>query len=177
MSTKEMRVGMISFDLPIAASVSGAGRAPPPRRCSARWCRTDSWRPAPRPFCVSALKSVDLPTLGRPTMPHLKPMIVRSCAGFVCFPPKSFFSIAAIGPDSGSVGGRLWAARLPDMALAASGRQRFPATVSRRCSGAERTRFMKPLSSSWQADRHSSAMASSSGSSHSRSALAKSPST
>jgi hypothetical protein len=28
------------------------------------------------PACVSALKSVDLPTLGKPTMPHLKPMLL-----------------------------------------------------------------------------------------------------
>src|SRR3569623_447412 len=27
------------------------------------------------PACVSALKRVDLPTLGRPTMPHLKPIV------------------------------------------------------------------------------------------------------
>ncbi|KZZ13404.1 hypothetical protein A3750_17295 [Oleiphilus sp. HI0079] len=31
---------------------------------------------APMPALVSALKSVDLPTFGRPTMPQLKPMIV-----------------------------------------------------------------------------------------------------
>ena len=52
-----------------------ADRAPPPRRHSARWCRTDSSPPAPPRSAVSALKSVDLPTFGRPTMPHLKPMM------------------------------------------------------------------------------------------------------
>ncbi len=37
------------------------------------------------PFLVSALNRVDLPTLGRPTMPQLKPMImsVWFCSWFV----------------------------------------------------------------------------------------------
>jgi hypothetical protein len=30
---------------------------------------------ASMPALVSALKSVDLPTFGRPTMPHLKPIV------------------------------------------------------------------------------------------------------
>ena len=50
------------------------GRARRHRRHWARSCRTDNWPPAPPRSASSALKSVDLPTLGRPTMPHLKPM-------------------------------------------------------------------------------------------------------
>ena len=44
---------------------------------------------------VRALNSVDLPTLGRPTMPILKPMVQSL--------PKIFLSIAAIGPVSGTL--------------------------------------------------------------------------
>ena len=43
-----------------------------PRHSDRSW-RRGSWRRRPLPRC-SALKRVDLPTLGRPTMPHLKPM-------------------------------------------------------------------------------------------------------
>ncbi len=32
--------------------------------------------------CVNALNSVDLPTLGKPTIPHLKPMGVVSLNGY-----------------------------------------------------------------------------------------------
>ena len=47
------------------------------RRRGRRWarsCRTDNWPPARRQSRSSALKSVDLPTFGRPTMPQRKPM-------------------------------------------------------------------------------------------------------
>ena len=55
-------------------SRSSADPAPRLRRHSARWCKTDSSPPAPRAVCVRALKRVDLPTFGRPTIPHLKPI-------------------------------------------------------------------------------------------------------
>ena len=58
----------------LARASRAADRAPRRRRHWARWCRTDNWPPAPPRSAVSALNSVDLPTLGRPTMPHLKPM-------------------------------------------------------------------------------------------------------
>ena len=53
-----------------SASAPAARRALRPCRRSARRCRTDS---SPHPPCaaVSALNSVDLPTLGSPTIPSL----------------------------------------------------------------------------------------------------------
>ena len=52
------------------------GADPAPARCrrSDRSCRTGS-SPPRCPRLVSALNSVDLPTLGRPTMPHLMPIL------------------------------------------------------------------------------------------------------
>jgi hypothetical protein len=50
------------------------------RRHSARWCRTDSWRACAAAVWVRALNRVDLPTLGRPTMPHLKPITAVPCS-------------------------------------------------------------------------------------------------
>src|SRR4029077_3607850 len=75
MSTNEMRVGMISADLARTASFSsrGSGTAISPTFGSVmpKW----SFAACAAAVCVSALKSVDLPTFGRPTMPHLNPMI------------------------------------------------------------------------------------------------------
>ncbi len=64
-STKVSRVGMICADSRNAPrACRAADRARRPRRRSARWCRTDSSPPAPPRSRVSALKNVDLPTLG-----------------------------------------------------------------------------------------------------------------
>ena len=58
------------------------------------------------PALVSALKSVDLPTLGKPTMPHLKPIVrylvkirlndygLKECSLFCAFNTPSFASIS-----------------------------------------------------------------------------------
>ena len=66
----------------------------------ARWCRTDSSPPRAAAVSVRALNRVDLPTLGRPTMPQLKAHRYRS------------FSFSGASPAAAcpvSVSGRLGA--------------------------------------------------------------------
>src|SRR5690606_38829664 len=74
MSTNERRVGTTLWLLPISASLSrrGSGTETSPTLGSmVQKGKFAAWAAA---VWVRALKSVDLPTLGRPTMPHLKPM-------------------------------------------------------------------------------------------------------
>ena len=74
MSTKVIRVGMICFDFAMAASRSSraSGTATSPtlgsivQKGKFAACAAAVW--------VSALKSVDLPTFGSPTIPVLKPI-------------------------------------------------------------------------------------------------------
>src|SRR6056300_702253 len=74
MSTNSIVVGTTRSGLTIAASWScrGSGIGTTPALGSivqkGKFC-------ASIPAFVNALKSVDLPTLGRPTIPHLKPMV------------------------------------------------------------------------------------------------------
>ena len=74
MSTNSIVVGTTRSGLTIAASWScrGSGIGTTPALGSivqkGKFC-------ASIPAFVNALKSVDLPTLGNPTMPHLKPML------------------------------------------------------------------------------------------------------
>src|SRR5690554_882376 len=74
MSTKLMRAGCTLIDLPISASLSSRAsgtETSPTLGSMVQNGKLAAWAAAVR---VSALKRVDLPTLGRPTMPILKPM-------------------------------------------------------------------------------------------------------
>ncbi|EGH00209.1 hypothetical protein imdm_1532 [gamma proteobacterium IMCC2047] len=73
-STNSMVVGTTRSGLTMAASLSwrGSGTGTMPEFGSMVQKGKFS---APMRASVSALNSVDLPTLGRPTMPHLKPMV------------------------------------------------------------------------------------------------------
>ena len=52
---------------------------------------------APIPAFVRALKRVDLPTLGRPTIPHLKPIVMSYIKKLLCFKRvKSIHSFAQV---------------------------------------------------------------------------------
>src|SRR3569623_1223514 len=80
MSTKLMRAGMICADLAITASLSrrASGTATSPVLGSmVQNGKLAAWALAVR---VRALNSVDLPTLGRPTIPILKPMEISGKA-------------------------------------------------------------------------------------------------
>ncbi len=74
MSTNSIEVGMIFCGLTIAASAArrGSGTGTTPTFGS---IVQNGKFAAAMPALVSALKSVDLPTFGRPTMPHLMPMV------------------------------------------------------------------------------------------------------
>jgi len=73
-STKVIRVGMICFDPATAASLSsrGSGTATSPTLGSI--VQKGKFAACAAAVRVSALKSVDLPTFGIPTMPILKPI-------------------------------------------------------------------------------------------------------
>lgn len=61
--------GMNDFGERLQAGIGELQR----RRRSVQWCRKDSFRQQCR--FGKRMKIVDLPTLGRPTMPHFKPMV------------------------------------------------------------------------------------------------------
>ena len=74
MSTKLMRAGMICCDLAMTASLSrrASGTATSPVLGS--MVQNGKFAACALAVRVRALNSVDLPTLGRPTMPILKPI-------------------------------------------------------------------------------------------------------
>ena len=82
-----------------------AGPAPARRRRSDRSCRTDSSPPRRSAPASRALKSVDLPTLGRPTMPHLMPISatphVRAVDCLACCAVDASPSSRAIAQEHG----------------------------------------------------------------------------
>jgi hypothetical protein len=89
MSTKVSRVGMTWRDPAISASRlrRGSGTATSPTFGSI--VQKGKFAACAAAVRVSALNSVDLPTFGSPTMPHLKPML-RSRgrrAGALAWPP------------------------------------------------------------------------------------------
>ena len=67
---KPMVMARMRSGFTMAAGRPGAGRARPLRRSWVRWCKGGVLGAYAR--LVKALNRVDLPTLGRPTMPHLK---------------------------------------------------------------------------------------------------------
>ena len=73
MSTNSIVVGRIRCGLTIAASASSRGSGTPTTPTLGSMVQNGKFA-AGMPALVKALKSVDLPTLGRPTMPHLMPM-------------------------------------------------------------------------------------------------------
>ena len=76
MSTKVIRAGMTSFEPEISASlsirVSGTETSP----TFGSMVQNGKFAACAAAVRVSALKSVDLPTFGSPTIPVLKPMAV-----------------------------------------------------------------------------------------------------
>lgn len=80
MSTNSIEVGMIFSGLAIADSAArrGSGTGTTPTFGS---IVQNGKFAAAMPALVSALKRVDLPTFGRPTMPHLMPMTRNSVIG------------------------------------------------------------------------------------------------
>ena len=78
MSTKVIRVGMICLEWAIAANRSSlaSGTATSPTLGS--MVQNGKFAACAAAVRVSALNKVDLPTLGRPTIPILKPMIQPS---------------------------------------------------------------------------------------------------
>ena len=77
MSTNSNEVGMVFCGLTISASCArrGSGTGTTPVLGS---MVQNGKLAAAMPALVSALKRVDLPTFGRPTMPHLMPMVTTS---------------------------------------------------------------------------------------------------
>ena len=79
MSTKVMRVGIIVLELAIAASLSRRASGTPTSPTLGSMVQNGKFAACAAAVFVKALKSVDLPTFGKPTMPILKPMMF-SCA-------------------------------------------------------------------------------------------------
>ncbi|MNL61440.1 hypothetical protein D3C87_1853610 [compost metagenome] len=74
MSTKLMRAGRIACDLPMAASFSSRASGTDTSPTLGSMVQNGKLAACAAAVRVNALKSVDLPTFGRPTMPILKPM-------------------------------------------------------------------------------------------------------
>src|SRR5215831_20381685 len=97
MSTKAIRVGTILADLASFASTSRRGSGTATSPILASMVLNGYFAACAAAVSVKALKSVDLPTFGNPTMPHLKPIGLFQSASF-----SSLFwnvSNATIGED------------------------------------------------------------------------------
>ena len=84
-STKVIRVGMICFDPAIAASFSSRASGTATSPTFGSMVQNGKFAACAAAVRVSALKRVDLPTFGSPTMPILKPMMptpFNGCGAF-----------------------------------------------------------------------------------------------
>ena len=75
MSTKVRRVGSISLDSAIEANLSKRSSGTHTSPTLGSMVQKGKLAASALAVWVSALKRVDLPTFGKPTIPHLKPII------------------------------------------------------------------------------------------------------
>ncbi len=83
MSTKVMRVGITCLELAIAASLSSRASGTATSPTFGSMVQNGKFAACAAAVRVSALKRVDLPTFGSPTMPILKPIAASGCADFL----------------------------------------------------------------------------------------------